>query len=198
LGQVEDVPRSSTRTTVIPACSALSARADCPADDHGGGFVLGLGHPAPVPRLDPALAAAVLAPAPRSALTRLGSAAGSRPAAGLGVVVVLAVLSADRPPRHQQTLRIPPGDRIRVDDPQVHPGDPAGIGFLPGRVGGDRHFRGHLHPQPPRVEQQGDRTDPLGRLRHVAVQAERAVIPAHRHHPPPAAASAAGGAGTAP
>jgi hypothetical protein len=25
---------------------------DRPVDDHGGGFVLGLGHPAPVPRLD--------------------------------------------------------------------------------------------------------------------------------------------------
>jgi hypothetical protein len=35
-----------------------------PADDHGCGFVLGLGHPAPVPRLDPTLAAPVLAPAP--------------------------------------------------------------------------------------------------------------------------------------
>jgi hypothetical protein len=57
---------------------------ECPADDHGGGFVLGLGHPAPVPRLDPALGSPVLAPAPRSPLTRPGSAAGSGPAPGLG------------------------------------------------------------------------------------------------------------------
>jgi hypothetical protein len=72
-------------------------------------------------------AAAVLAPAPRSALTRLGGAAGGGPAASLGVVVVLAVLGADRPPRHQQTLRARPGDRVRVDDPQIHPRHPARI-----------------------------------------------------------------------
>jgi hypothetical protein len=163
-----------------------------PADDHGGGFVLGLGNPAPVPRLGPALGPPVLAPAPRSPLTRLGSPAGSRPAAGLGVVVVLAVLSADRPPRHQQTLRIRPGDRIRVDDPQIHPGHPGGIGFLPGRVGGDRHFRGHLDPQPPRVEQQGGRWPRVSRSPARAVRYTTfgefgsrclGMLQAH-HHPP--------------
>jgi hypothetical protein len=198
-GQGQHATRITHRQSAGPSL-------DRPADDHGGGFVLGLGHPAPVPRLGQTLDPPVLAPSPRAALTRLGGAAGGGAAAGLGVVVVLAVLGADRPPRHQQSLRARPGDRIRVDDPQIDPGHPGRIGFLPGRVGGDRHFRGHLHPQPPRAGQQGNRTDLGGgpgqvvvqadpqrraaaghrNRQHPPVQAERAVIPAHRHHPPAA------------
>jgi hypothetical protein len=144
---------------------------------------------------------------PGSGLAGSGRAAGGGAAAGLGVGVVLVVLGADRPPGHQQPFTRGPDDRVGVDDAQIDPGHPARVGFLPGRAGSDRHLGGHVGPQPARVEQQRDRAD-LGRrvgqvpvqaylqrraaaghrdVQHPAVEAECAVIPAHRHHPPPAA-----------
>jgi hypothetical protein len=88
--------------------------------------VLGLADPAPVPRLHQALRPAVPPPPPRPPLPRFRRAPGGGAAAGLGVVVVLAVLGADRPPRHQQPVGVWRGDRVGVDDAQVHPGHPAG------------------------------------------------------------------------
>jgi hypothetical protein len=66
------------------------------------------------------------------------------------------VLGADRPPRHQQPLAIRPGDRIRVDDPQIHPRYSARIRFLPGGIGLHRDFGGDVDPQPPGVIDQRD------------------------------------------
>jgi hypothetical protein len=103
-----------------------------PVDDRGGGFVLGLGHPAAVPCLCPPLAAPVLAPAPRPPLARFRRPAGRGAVAGLGISVVQVVLGADRPPGHQQPLRVRPGDRVRVMMPRSTPATRPGSGSCPG------------------------------------------------------------------
>jgi hypothetical protein len=73
-----------------------------PGDHGGGGFVLGLADPPPVPRLGQPLAAPVVSSPPRAFLPGLGCAVGHRLLAGFAVGQVHAVLGADRPPRHQQ------------------------------------------------------------------------------------------------
>jgi hypothetical protein len=118
-----------------------------------------------------------------------------------GYFPVSAVFGADRPPGHQQRLTVGAGDGERVDDPQIDPGHPAGIGFLTGRVGGDGEFGGHVQVQPAVDEQQCHCPDRLGWVGHrpvetdkqrrtspgrrkpyrAAGQGEGAVVPADRH-----------------
>jgi hypothetical protein len=121
-----------------------------------GGFVLGLPDPAPVPCLGGPLAAPELPPPSRPAPPSLRCPPGGRPAAGPGVAQVLAALSPDRPPGHQQELPVRVGRSVRVDDPQVHPRYPARIRSLPFRVCGDWYLRGHIDVQPSRFAQQSD------------------------------------------
>ena len=152
------------------------------------GLVLGLAHPPPVPRLHLLLAAPEPPPPPRPPLPRPGRPPRHRPAAGPGLTQVLAALGADRPPGHQQQLPARPRRRIRVDDPQVDPGDPARIRPLPGRIGRDRNLRGHIQPQPARLAQHRHRPDLIGRIRRITVQPDhqRRTPPRHRQpqHPP--------------
>src|SRR5262252_8244461 len=68
---------------------------DGPGDHLAGGFVLGLADPAAVPRLHHLLAAPVLAPSPRPALSGCRGSVGYRPVAGLGVAQVLVAFGAD-------------------------------------------------------------------------------------------------------
>jgi hypothetical protein len=84
-----------------------------PADHRGGGFVLGLPDPTPVPGLDGPRPAAGLPPTPGAALAAGGSAGGDGPAAGLGVGQMLAVFGPDGPPGHQQRLPVRAGHRVR-------------------------------------------------------------------------------------
>lgn len=138
--------------------------------------------------------------------------AGGGPAAGLRVGQMHPVLGPDRPPRHQQPVPVRTGHRIRVNDPQVHAGDPARVRRSAVRVDGDRDLGGDLQPQPATVGEQCHRPDPLGRIRHgpiqvqpqrratgrgwqpqlPAVQGERAVIPADRHQTPATAGELTG------
>jgi len=159
-----------------------------PGDDHFGGFVLGLADPPPVPRLHQALAAPVVPPAPRPFLPGLGRAAGSRASACFAVGQVHAVLGADRPPRHQQSLAVGPGHRVRVDDPQIHPRHPGRIRLLPGRVAGDRDLGGDIDPQPPRIVEQRHRSDLFWRVGQVPVQPhpQRRLSAGDRDLQPPA------------
>ncbi len=125
------------------------------------------------------------------------------PAARLGVGQMHAVFGPQGPPGHQQGLPVGAGHRVRVDDPEVDAGHPGRVRRLPGRVAGYRKFGGDLQPQPAAVGEQGDRPDCVGRVGHLAVQAqpqrrlagrdrqpqpppgqrERAVIPADRLQP---------------
>jgi hypothetical protein len=122
-----------------------------PGDEGFGGFVLSLADPPPVLGLHHPLAAPELPPPPRPALAGLGRPPGNCPGAGLPVVQVLVVLGADRPARDQQPFACRPGDRVRVDDPNINPGHPGRVGLLSRWVLCDRNLRGHIYPQPARV-----------------------------------------------
>lgn len=204
--QVVPPPRLNVKhPTRVPDAQLTDTPFDRPRHDRTGGFVLGLTDPAPMPALHHTGAASVLAPPPRTPLTRLRRPASHRPAAGFRVSQVHAVLRADRPPRHQQPRTVRARHRIRVDNPQVHPSDPGRIRSSAGRIGRDRNLGTHVQEQPTTLAQQRDRTDLLERVRHLPrqphpqrrralarrdpdlppVQGERAVIPTHRHQPPP-------------
>ena len=88
------------------------------------------------------------------------------------------MFGADRPPRHQQRLPVGAGDRVGVDDPEIHPGHPGRIRFLTGRVDRDRDLGGDVEEQPATLAQQGDRPDLLGRVRHLPGQAHPQRWPA--------------------
>ena len=95
------------------------------------------------------------------------------------------------------------GDRVRMDDPQIHAGDPARVRALTGGIGGDGQFGGDLQAQSSVLVEQGHRPHPVRRVGNVAVQtqpqrcaagsgtqpqpsavqSEGAVVPAHRHQP---------------
>jgi hypothetical protein len=79
--------------------------------------------------------------------------AGGRPAAGLGVERVQAMLGPDRPPRHQQPQPARTGHRIRMDDPQVDPGDPDRT--WPAGYGTTRSNRSHNAAAPAAVGSRG-------------------------------------------
>jgi hypothetical protein len=185
----------------VPDGQGADLLLDGPGDDGLGGLVLGLADPAPVPGLGLPRGPAVLAPPPRPPLPRPRRTAGRDPAAVLLVAQVLAVLGADRPARHQQARPARPGDRVRVDNPQVHPSRPGRVRALPVRVDRDRDLGGHVHVQPAVGRAEGHRPDPAGWVgdvpvqvdpqrrpaprdrdrQHPAIEAERAVIPADRH-----------------
>ncbi|MET3425464.1 hypothetical protein BJ973_004676 [Actinoplanes tereljensis] len=149
------------------------APVDRPPDHGGGGFMQSLTHPPPVPALDKACLAAGFTPPPGSALA-LGRGAGcGGPVAAFGVGEMQAVFGADSAPGHQQSVCVVwGGDGERVDDPEIDPGDPVGVGLLAGRVGGGREFRGDVDVQAAVGEQQGHRPDCVGRVRDWPVQAD--------------------------
>jgi hypothetical protein len=125
---------------------------DGEGDDLLGGLVLGLVDAAAMPRLDPPQAGPVAAPPPGAALPRLRCASGGLGLPRLLIRKMQPVLGAERPPRHQQP-RLLGGDRVGMDDPQVHPGHPTRIQVMVL----DRHRGGDRQPQPPTISQQGDR-----------------------------------------
>jgi hypothetical protein len=136
-----------------------------------------------------------------------GGTASGDAVTGLGVAMVLVMLGAYRPARDQQRLRVRPRGRVGVDDPQVHPSNPARHRFLPGAVCSDRDLSGDICPQASPVIQQRDRPYLLGwvgevpiqahaqrsatachgEVQHPTVETERAVIPAHRKYRAPTA-----------
>ena len=96
----------------------------------------GLGKPPPVAGLDPPVAGPEPPPTPGAPLALQRRPAGHRPTAGLALGQVEAGLGPHRPARHDESLSAGTGHREGVDDPQVHPGQPGGIGALARVVGG--------------------------------------------------------------
>ncbi|HEV2239405.1 MAG TPA: hypothetical protein VGR98_00060 [Streptosporangiaceae bacterium] len=123
--EVQHAARVAHSQGADPACG-------CPGDDVFGSLVLGLADSAPVPRLHQTLPPPVLPPPPRPLLTRFRGTAGDSPVAGLGVLVMLEVLGADRAARHQQPLPARARDRIWVDDAQVDSSHLSRVELLPG------------------------------------------------------------------
>ena len=129
-------------------------------DDLLGGLVMGLVDTTAMARLGATQAKPVAAPTPRAMLPRLGCPSGGLGAAGLLILKVQVAFGPQSPTRHQQPL-ILGDDRIRMNDPKVHPRHPIRIQvavMLDGDGGGDSQ------PQPPAVDQQRDRPDLLGRI----------------------------------
>jgi hypothetical protein len=214
--QIADAPGVHSLVMSPPCVQAENAArvADCqradpvpgsPVDQDLGGLVLRLPDPPLVSGRRLSLAAAVSPPAPRPALPGLGCSPTSDAGAGLRVAQVLTALGADRAPRHQQQLPVRPGCGIRVNDPQVDPGQPVRIRCLFFRVSGDRYLCSHIDPEPASLAKQGDRPDLVRWVRWVSVQPhyngraasrcrqpqhsppqpERARIPADRDQRPP-------------
>jgi hypothetical protein len=122
-------------------------------DDLFGGLVLGLVDATAMASLDLPQSGPVAAPPPGAALPRRWHASGGLGLPRLLIRKMQPVLGAERPPRHQQP-RLLGGDRVGMDDPQVHPGHPTPriqVMVL------DRHRGGDRQPQPPTISQQGDR-----------------------------------------
>jgi hypothetical protein len=107
---------------------------DDEGDDLLGGLVLGLVDAAAMARLDLPQSGPMAAPAPRPSLAGPGCAAGGSGVPCLLILKMQVALGAERPPRHQQPRGLG-GDREGVDDPQVHPRDPARVQVIV--LGGD-------------------------------------------------------------
>jgi hypothetical protein len=141
-----------------------------------------------VPGLGLPLPAFVLAPGAGPVLPGCGGAAGGGPRAALAVAQVLPAFGPDRPSGHQQLLPVWSGDGVGVDDAQVHARHPPRIRPGPLGVGADGDLGGHVQVQPPGVEPEGHRPDPLRRVGHVPVQADHQPRAAPRYreaqHPP--------------
>jgi hypothetical protein len=134
---------------------------DPPPDGEGdhlpGGLMLGLVDAATMAGLDSAELGAVAAPTARAPLPGLGCPLGRLGLAGLLVVQVQPALSPQRPPGDQQG-GVLGDDRVRVDDAEVDPGNPARVQIMLL----DRDGGGDRQPQPPALGQQGDGADLLG------------------------------------
>jgi hypothetical protein len=116
---------------------------DGEGDDLLGGPMLGLVDAAAMAALHAPQAGSVASPAPRAALSRLGMAAGGVGLACLLILTVQVALGADGSPGHQQS-HVLRHHGIRMDDPQIHPGDlpRVQVMLLDGDGSGDRQ------PQP--------------------------------------------------
>ena len=191
-----------------PTVSVPTRRATAAADHRLGRLVLRLADPPPVPALDQPLPGVGTCRHRRDPRWP-GLGARAATARWRALVSARCMRCSARIARPDTSSPHPSrsGDRVGVDDTQIHPGDPGRVRFEAGRVGGDRDLGGHIQVQPATVMQQGDRPDLLGRVRDrpgqpqpqrrtaardrhphpapLGVEGERAVVVAHRHHEPP-------------
>jgi hypothetical protein len=138
-------------TTRVADGKSADATADCPGNDSTGGLVLGLTDPAVVAVFGAALATAEMPPPARAALARSRDAGGDGPLPGPGVFQVHSGLGATGSAGYQQRIPVGPGDRVGVDDAQVHTGHPVWIWLRTRRIDDDWYFGCHVDPQPPGV-----------------------------------------------
>ncbi|HZA80332.1 MAG TPA: hypothetical protein VFC13_02530 [Actinomycetes bacterium] len=93
------------------------------------GFMLRLVNATTMARFDLALPGTVASPTPRPSLPRLWSTTGGLSPPRLLILKMEVALGAERPPGHQEPSVLG-GDRVRMDDAEVHPSDPVGVEIM--------------------------------------------------------------------